>query len=916
MGDNLAQTTTAYHFAIGITGQASIGQFGYEGPYVDLPVNFLTSPPRSSSGPNTSIGSIYSYPTAFVAAAFTQAGTASSFESAVLLETQASVSGMTAASTVMLVDANMNPLYSGSLGNTYLADGTSSAGCTTFTSSIESAIHLHYGTTDYGNVVSAVLPSGSCGGGDLVLIPQNGLLNVGLWSGAGYTEIIPSSTGLQLIDKISGGLSGGFPGTNIPDPAPNTQVTLIPPASTSTMSSLLADIPSPSNPQFLEPVDGITGSYVYQHTDLVTGGGSFPYALPFARTYQSASGSNLTTTVADAGMGNGWAHGYNMSALVQSDPYIGMGSSDSPAISAATSIAALYVIQDLNSITPTARTMTVAWMATHWFTDYLTGNTVMVTRPNTTEEFVALPYNDGSTNISYTAPTGSSVQLSEVSSGQYAYRMKDGETLNFGPTPTGALQSWVFPNGMSVNLTYTGSLLSGVTNNLGRSLALSYTGTDVTRVTDDTGRQTNYAYDGNHNLLQFTDPLGSATVFAYDISGTYDTAAHLTQIFYPSHPGNAFVTNWYDPLGHVNQQANGNGNITNFYFAGSRSELVDPLSERHVTYQTDRGKVLNDVWVLSSGFGDVFYTTAQLNGSVNVTTNQYDGLDRLTLTTLPESGTISYAYATAINPWANNVSSIEMTPKSGSPLSPVTTTFTYDPIYNKPTSITDPLGLVSTLNYDPATGNLLTSVADAGSTPHFQATTNFTYNGVGQVLTVTDPLGVVTQFAYDGFGNQTSITRDYGGSGHLNQLTTIGYDSSGDATSVTDPNTNVTQSGFDTDRRLTSVTTPSVPSAPGGLTTAFSYDPDGRVLQTQQSNGGTVLRTTTATYTLTGEIATTTDANGNITQYAYDAVDRLASLTDPLFNVTSYAYDAMSSANKRDQYGDPIDASFAKGLYA
>ena len=41
-------------------------------------------------------------------------------------------------------------------------------------------------------------------------------------------------------------------------------------------------------------------------------------------------------------------------------------------------------------------------------------------------------------------------------------------------------------------------------------------------------------------------------------------------------------------------------------------------------------------------------------------------------------------------------------------------------------------------------------------------------------------------------------------------------------------------------------------------------------------------------------MATTTDTNGNVTRFAYDAVDRLMSVTDPVSRVTTYAYDAMS----------------------
>jgi YD repeat-containing protein len=156
------------------------------------------------------------------------------------------------------------------------------------------------------------------------------------------------------------------------------------------------------------------------------------------------------------------------------------------------------------------------------------------------------------------------------------------------------------------------------------------------------------------------------------------------------------------------------------------------------------------------------------------------------------------------------------------------TTYGYDSIYNKPTQMVDALGLVTSMSYDGATGNLITWISDVGGSPLFNARRSFTYNNVGQVLTAADPLGTVTQFGYDSFGNQTSIIRDIG-PGRLNQLTTIGYNAVGDPVSITDPRANVTTSTYDAARRLT---------APNGLMTAYSYDPDGHVIQAQQSVSG------------------------------------------------------------------------------
>jgi YD repeat-containing protein len=100
-----------------------------------------------------------------------------------------------------------------------------------------------------------------------------------------------------------------------------------------------------------------------------------------------------------------------------------------------------------------------------------------------------------------------------------------------------------------------------------------------------------------------------------------------------------------------------------------------------VIYSTPRGKTRIDV--------------QDLQGLDLVTTNTYDELDRLTSTTLPEAGSIGYIYD-----GNSNILTVTHTPKPSSPLLPLTTTYAYDPLWNKPTSVTDPLGLVTTLSWD------------------------------------------------------------------------------------------------------------------------------------------------------------------------------------------------------------------------
>jgi YD repeat-containing protein len=165
---------------------------------------------------------------------------------------------------------------------------------------------------------------------------------------------------------------------------------------------------------------------------------------------------------------------------------------------------------------------------------------------------------------------------------------------------------------------------------------------------------------------------------------------------------------------------------------------------------------------------------------------------------------------------------------------------------------------------------------------------------MARVLTAIDPVGTLAQNAYDTFGNQISKTLDCCAAGHVNALTKMSYNAVGDIVSITNPNGNTTTSTYDPNRRLLTVTAPAAPAAAGGVVTTNTYDADGHLLQTRQSVGSTTLRTTSTLYTRTGKPARTTDANGNVTRYAYDLDDRLVSVSDPVGRVTAFGYDALS----------------------
>jgi RHS repeat-associated protein len=689
-----------------------------------------------------------------------------------------------------------------------------------------------------------------------VVLPKSGSLTQGSWTGSSYLAIgppnssgTPSFIGWFISPHIFGGNS--------------TQTTT--PAQVVPSVKAAVDTPrEPAQKVGYDPVDLFSGAFLYDHDDLSIGPAAAPAGLTFSRSYNS---NDIYQTGA---MGPGWTHGFSLSAKTNSDGFRGMGR-DSP-IDAAAMIAAAFVSKDLLSDpSRPLENVVIATLIQRWAMDRMINNSVNVTMGAQAEQFMLLV--DGT----YNPRPGSSSRLTQ-GGGLYTFLTKEGAILNFNSS--GLIASGVDTNNNTISFTYdaaTPPKPTLISNNFGRSLTLAYDGSGRLTTVSDNGspsRSISYAYDGKGNLASYTDPNGAVTAFTYVSIDGVQPPALLAQVFYPSSPSIPFVTNTYDTLGRVAVQNNALGATWNYYFAGYRSEEDDPYGTQRVLFYTPRGKPLFEI--------------QDSAGQALTTTTTYDGLDRPITMTLPEGGQTVRTYDATTNPWANNVAQIERKPKPGAPLALLITTYTYEAAFNKPLTVTDPRGLVTAMSYDGATGNLLTVIADRGG---FAATTRYTYNTAGQPLTITDPIGTVTQYTYDAAGNRLTAVAD-AGAGRLNRTTSFAYDSRGDPLTVTDPRGNVTTFTYDDKRRPLTTTTP--PTASAGLVTASTYDPDGRVVQVRQSSAGTILRTTSATYTPSGKTATATDANGNVTRFAYDLLDRLVSTFGPMGRTTSFTWTVLS----------------------
>lgn len=211
---------------------------------------------------------------------------------------------------------------------------------------------------------------------------------------------------------------------------------------------------------------------------------------------------------------------------------------------------------------------------------------------------------------------------------------------------------------------------------------------------------------------------------------------------------------------------------------------------------------------------------------------------------------------------------------------------------------------VLTYKYDAINGDRLISETDGTG-----AGTTYGYDTSGFLYTTTDADGDVTTTGHDVRGNEVSQTTCQNQAAQVcsteyftyypddttailttadarNDLTTSFRD--GRSSSATD-NTYATTYTYDTAGDRTAVTTPAVPGFPAGRATTVTYStaatpvpaadtgnvPSGLPLTTT-SPGGSISR---VAYLHNGDVASTTDADGQTTTYTYDGIGRVLTKT-------------------------------------
>jgi len=360
-------------------------------------------------------------------------------------------------------------------------------------------------------------------------------------------------------------------------------------------------------------------------------------------------------------------------------------------------------------------------------------------------------------------------------------------------------------------------------------------------------------------------------------------------------------------------------------FPGSIDEFAiypSALSATRIAAHYNAGRAAN--WFYGyDGVSRHISTVTGPDGKV-VLTNTYDSYGRLTSQKDGLNNETDFSYGSSLTITDPRLHETTETFDSRSRLLTVsdtlssttyTKTFTYDDCGNVD-SVTDRNGNTTNYSFDTdCNGDLLTLDEPAidGSTPRFETT--WTYDSKNNPTLRTDAKGYTTAWTYDSSSNvKTSETRQIDGS--TSAVTKWQYTDSGNPglptrliaprgnTTGTPNNTYSTVLAYDSSGNLTSST-----DADGNETT-YGYDslgrrtsmvdPDGNV-----SGGTPSQHTWTTAYDAMERVTSQTDPLSHSTSSTFDGYGHVLTQTDKNGNVTTYTYDDAGRLATVAQQPDP-----------
>ncbi|MFC8360260.1 LamG-like jellyroll fold domain-containing protein [Streptomyces griseorubiginosus] len=454
------------------------------------------------------------------------------------------------------------------------------------------------------------------------------------------------------------------------------------------------------------------------------------------------------------------------------------------------------------------------------------------------------------------------------------------------------------------------------------------------------------AYDPAGRLASTTDAMGATIAYTYyddDLAATA-TAKQVTQSDGTRHDI-VLEASTYDPAGNLTRQVTGGGKTIQTFavdaLGRTTTSVLDPGGLNRTstfTYDADdrikqqTQTITSDKKLTTSAAydpaGNVTQQTVTDGTTTHTTTSTYD--DRgLPLTTVSPRGNVSgadaAAYTTAYRYDAlgrlvqETAPTVQVEENGAAAATSKPTTLTGYNTFGEAIDTKDARGKVTRSEVDRlgrTTSVTLPDYTPSGSTSPLTATTRTTYTPLGTPRTVTDPLGRVTSFGYDQFGQiisktdppadalaaalapDTDLTPESFTNAGSGGVTAYTWTPTGLPLSTTDPIGARTEATYDElGRQLTATTVERYPTT-GNLVSRYTWDEASNQTASTTPSG----ITTTATYNPAGEARTITDPAGT-TRYDYDGLGRQTETTDATNRRTTLGYDALDNVTATTDYG-------------
>ena len=401
----------------------------------------------------------------------------------------------------------------------------------------------------------------------------------------------------------------------------------------------------------------------------------------------------------------------------------------------------------------------------------------------------------------------------------------NGKTDHYQYNAAGQLTKHTDPLGHATTLTYDSSghlkTVQGAISTAKTSFAYDSV-SRIASVTDPAGSTVHYTYDAADRVLKTTYPDGTTGQLAYTLLDLTSSTDRLHQTAHYQYDADRELTSTTDPFGNITRQG--------YNLAGKLSSITDP-NNHATTFTLD---------------AESRVTAKQFANGTSVSIVYENSLSRVATVTDALFQTTDYTYNLD-----NSTATVSYAAHQATP----SVSFTYDPIYPRPTSMTDGIG-TTTYTYYPVS-----------LTPPL---------GASRLQSVTSPIAGTSStdtlvYSYDALNRVVGYTVN-------GAAQSIGFDALGRMTSASNPLDSFTYGYSDGTARVTGV------SSNAGPTAALAYfGPTGDELLQQLNvtthSGGTSLAQFDYTYNADDNVKTlaVSTPTAQTTTYAYDAANRMVS---------------------------------------